>query len=245
MISISSLRPMILFIFTKVRPAGAGLAGQGGDIAGAVTDERQRLFRDGGKNQLAGRAFGKYLAGVRVNDLGDEKVLVDVHSLLRAAFVGNCGAHDLRKAVDVMRLDAEQIFDAAAHLLGPWLGAEHAIFQRNLRKRNPRITQRLTEKQRIRGSAAEHRRMKIPEDLKLAFGVAGRGRNHRSADFSRAVMQASPAGKQPIAIGDVHKIAGISAPLPVRARAAHSAHMSRSCWVYPTTVCFPVVPEEA
>ena len=110
-----------------------------------------------------------------------------------------------------MRLDAEQIFDAAAHLLGPWLGAEHAVFQRNLRKRNPRITQRLTEKQRIRGGAAEHRRMKIPEDLKLAFGVAGRGRNHRSADFSRAVMQAESAGKQPIAIGDVHKIAGISA----------------------------------
>ena len=34
-------------------------------------------------------------------------------------------------------------------------------------------------------------------------------------------------------------------PAAVKARAAPSAHMSISWAVYPTTVCLPVVPEEA
>ena len=108
-----------------VRPHGHA------DIARAVAQQRKRLFRDRREYQLTLCALGQDLAGVGVDDLGDEVVLVDVHPVLRAAFIRNARPGKLRQAVNIERLDAEVLLDVLPHLFAPRLGAENTGLEVN------------------------------------------------------------------------------------------------------------------
>ena len=63
--------------------ADAGIGAQPGDVAGAVTDEREGFLGERGDDQLAQLAFGQHLAGLGVDDLGQEVVVVQVEPRLR------------------------------------------------------------------------------------------------------------------------------------------------------------------
>ena len=76
------------------------------DVPGAVAQQGEGLLGDGGEHQLALLAVGEDLAALRVDDLGDEVVLVDVHARLGRALEGHAGAGQLGEAVDVIGLDA-------------------------------------------------------------------------------------------------------------------------------------------
>ena len=87
---------------------------------------------DGGEDQLALAAVGQDLAGVGVDDLGDEVVLTEVHAVLLGALVGHAGAGKLGQAINIIGLDAQLALDVAAHLLRPGLGAEDAGLELDL-----------------------------------------------------------------------------------------------------------------
>ena len=124
----SSVAPQ-MDIFTWVQPQGTLFPGEGADVPGAVAQQRKRLLCDGGEYQLALAALGQHLAGVRVDDLSDEVVLVDVHPSLGGALEGDTGAGQLGEPVDIIRLDAQGILNVLAHLLGPGFRTEYARLQ--------------------------------------------------------------------------------------------------------------------
>ena len=67
--------------------AGARSRGAGGDVARAVADDRQRLLGERREDQLAPLPVGQRLAGLRVDDLGEEVVLEDVQAALVRALL--------------------------------------------------------------------------------------------------------------------------------------------------------------
>src|SRR5699024_2846598 len=86
--------------------AGTLFTGENADIPGPVAQEREGLLGNGGKYQFALAAFRQDLAGVRVDDLSNEVVLIDVHTGLFAAFKGHARTAGFRKTVDIIGLDA-------------------------------------------------------------------------------------------------------------------------------------------
>ena len=86
---------MGLHIFTWVRPQEHFSRVTHTDVPGAVAQQRECLLGDGGEHQLTLAALGQHLAGVRVDDLSDEVVLVDVHPSLGGALEGDTGAGQL------------------------------------------------------------------------------------------------------------------------------------------------------
>ena len=72
--------------------AGAGLPRKHADVTGTVTKKRERLLVKAGEYKLALLALGERLACFGVDNLREEVVLTDVHSVLLGAFVGYAGA---------------------------------------------------------------------------------------------------------------------------------------------------------
>ena len=105
--------------------AGAGLVGEGAQVMGAITDEGHAVLGERGEGEVTLFAIGQALA-VRSDDFGQEVILPDVHAVFGHAFHGDARAHHLAEAVDVERINAHLLLDAAAHVLGPGLGAEDA-----------------------------------------------------------------------------------------------------------------------
>ena len=106
---------------------GTGCAGQQArQVAGAITDHRQRLLGQRGKQQFALLAIIKRRAVVRVNDLRIEMIFPDgrtvggFDTLHRHAW-----PHDLGKPIDIQRGDPQTFLDFAAHGLRPRLCAKH------------------------------------------------------------------------------------------------------------------------
>ena len=72
---------------------------------------------------------GSTRAGFGVHDLRVEMVFEDVQAVVVGALDAHARPDDLRKAVNIERLDAAFDFDMPAHGFGPWLGAENADAQ--------------------------------------------------------------------------------------------------------------------
>ena len=141
-------------------PAGAGLAAQDADIARAVAQQREGLLGDRGEDQLALRALRQNLAGVRVDDLGDKMVLVDVHAGLCAALIGHARAGQLSQTVDIIGLDAETLLDILPHLLAPGLCAEDTGLQMDL-VLQPALVDGFRQIRRVGRRAADVIRFKV------------------------------------------------------------------------------------
>ena len=181
--------------------AGALLPGEGADIPGAVAEEREGLLVHGGEHQLALLSLGEYLSGIGVNDLRDEVVLVDVHSLLRGALEGDARPAELREAVDIVGLDAQGGFDVPAHLLAPGLGAEDTGLQRDILGLIAHFPHPLPQESGIAGGAAENGGLQIHNEHNLTVGVAGAGGDGEAAHLVAAAVETGAAGEQTVAIG--------------------------------------------
>ncbi len=102
--------------------ARAGLGDDRRQVGRAVADQRHGLAAERGEHQLPLFAVGERPAALRVDDLRVEVVFEDVQAVLRAALGGDARAEDLGQAVDVVRLDAGRLLDAAAHGLAAGAG---------------------------------------------------------------------------------------------------------------------------
>ena len=107
-------------------PAGTGGVVEAGDVAGAVAQKRQRLFKERGDNQLAGGARGQHLAGFGIDDLRDKMILPDVQPAAVFTFSRNAGAGQLAHPVVVGGDDAEVFLNLLAHFGGAALRTEKA-----------------------------------------------------------------------------------------------------------------------
>ena len=153
-------------------PAGAFLVIEHANVARAIAQQRERIFCDAGKDQFADAAFGKHFAGFGVDDLRDKVIFVDVHAVLVAAFKGDAGTGDLRKSVDVIRRDAELLFNIPPHLFGPGLRTENARLELDLILQAP-FANAFRKIGSIRGGAAEDGGAEIAHELDLPVGIAG------------------------------------------------------------------------
>ena len=79
--------------------AGAALAGHAGDVAGAVAQQRQRLLGQRREDELAVGAVRDVAAGLGVDDLDEEVVLLHVQAVARLRALGrDARADDLATA---------------------------------------------------------------------------------------------------------------------------------------------------
>ena len=83
----------------NVRPQAQRLAGQRRDVAGAVAQQRQRLLGQRREDELAVGAVRDGRAGLGVDDLDEEVVLLHVQAVARlGALGGDARADDLATA---------------------------------------------------------------------------------------------------------------------------------------------------
>ena len=224
----------------SVRPHAHGARVQRGDVARAVAQQRQRLLGQRAEDELALGAVGQRLAGLGIDDLDEEVVLVDVRARRAPRGTGppRPGPIDLREPVDVDGRQPERALDRGAH------GRRSTARRRRRRPRargrpgpRPCLAQRLADVQRVgrawrtgpgrarSRSSVTWRSVKPPE---TGTTVAP----SRSAPW----WKPEPAGEEPVAVGVVHEHprrarppSPGSAPSP-RSRCRGRAGCSRRPW---------------
>ena len=149
----------------------AGLRVQHADVARTVADHREGFLRDAREDQLSLFAVGQHFARLRVDYLGNEVVLVDVHARLLAALIRDAGARQFREAVYIIRLYVKFCLDVAAHLLAPGLGAEDAGLELEL-VHLAALRDGLGQIGRVGGGAAEDGGAQVLKELDLTVRVA-------------------------------------------------------------------------
>ena len=188
--------------------AAAGLEEQPGDVLGAVADEREGLLGQGGEHQFAGLAAGQRFQGLRVDHLGQEVVLENVHAALRVeAFHAHARADDLGQAVDVQRLDTQLALHLLAHVLAPRLGPVDAHPQFEIVRGDAGVAHGVGQVEGVGRGGHEHGGAEVAHDGHLAPGVAAGHRDDRGAEGLDAVVGAEAAGEQAVAVGVVHHVA--------------------------------------
>ena len=174
--------------------AGAGGAVQHTDVPGAVANQGEGFLGDGGEYQFPLGAIGKNLASVRVNDLRDEMVLTNVHSVLVTALVGNARAGELCQAIDVIGLNAQFVLNVLAHLLRPGLGAKDASLQLNLIPQPP-FDDALCQEGGVGGGAAKDGGLQVAHELDLTVCVARRHGQGQASHLVGATVEAGAPGE--------------------------------------------------
>ena len=127
------------------------------------------------------------------------------------------GPHDLAEPVDVHGVHREGALDLGAHGGRPGLGAEDADAQRRGRGVEPLRAVLIEDREHVGGRDHDRGGAEVLDQAHLARRHPPRGRHHGAAQPLGAVMRAEPAGEEPVAVGDVHHVAGPGA------RGAHGA----------------------
>ena len=151
------------------------------------------------------------LAGDRVEALGDEVVLGDVHAGAALALAGHARPGELGEPVVVGGHHRQPGLDLRAHLLAAGLGAEHAQPQLEARGLDAVLLQHLADVQRVGRRGDEDRGAEVLHDLDLARRVAGADGHDRDAGLLQPVVQAEPPGEHAVAEGDLGDVAAVRA----------------------------------
>ena len=180
--------------------AGAGLVREGGEVAGAVAQQRHRLLRQRREDELADLAVRQRLSRVRVDDLDEEVVLVHVRAVPPLRALGrDARPHHLGEAVDVERGQPERALDRLAQSLRPRFRAEDAGAEAQARG----LGDVIGDRERVARRTAEDLSTEILEQLRLPRRVAaGRGDDGATEPLG-AVVEAEPAGEEAVAVSDV------------------------------------------
>ena len=196
------------------RPAAAArLEDDGGDVARAVAKQRHRLLAERREDELALCALVERRAGLRIDDLDEEVVLVDVEAVALLEALGrDAGAAHLGESVEVDRSESRQrTLDLLAQPLGPGLAAEQAELELQGRRIDPGVLHGLRDHQRVRGRRDEHLSAEVVEEHRLPSREAAGGRNDRRADPLGPLMEAVAAGEEPVRVRVVHEHSGPNA----------------------------------
>ena len=143
-------------------------------------------------------------------------------------FLGDAWTDHFRKSVDIDRIEPHAALDFGAHAFGPRLGAEQRDAQRGFARIDALAIELVGDGKQIRRRHRDDVGLEIADQLHLALGETAADRDHRAAEIFGAVMKAQTAGEQPIAIGDVHLVAGFAAGGADSPRAISIAQVSMS-----------------
>ncbi len=186
MMSMSSLRPTIGPMRTSVRPHEHGAEREAADVARPVPDQRERRLRERRHDEHALLAFGELLARIRVDDLGEEVILVHVRAgSLLDALARHAGTDDLREPVDVRAADAQASVDLVTHTLGPRLGSDDGEAQAVVVGRSGRAPRARCKREGVAGRATDDIRPQILDQRHLALGHSSGDRYHVSPSARR------------------------------------------------------------
>ena len=126
-------------------------------------------------------------------------VFPEMHAVFLLAFERDAGAVHFRKAVGIVNVHAEAVFDLPARFLGVRFGAHERLAQGEVASRvNAVFFQEGREVKRVAGREVDERRPEIPHQHQLPLGIARAGGNDQAADFFRAVMGDQRAGEQAV-----------------------------------------------
>ena len=201
------IRPPGDLLHPPHRPRGAGQKPR--KVAGPVADHRQTLFGERREHQLAQFPVRQHFARLRVDDLGQEVILPDDRAVFRLdTFVGDTRPHDLGQPVDIDGVHVERLFHLAPHRIGPGFGPEDADFERRASRVQTKLMILLKDIEHIGGRDHDRLGREILNERHLPLGHPTRHRDRRGPQPFDPVMRAQTAGKEAIAIGIVHDVAG-------------------------------------
>ena len=173
----------------------------------AIADHRLTLLRDRCEDELARRACRLMLSRNGIDALDDDMVLVHMHAVLLGALERNARTCDLSEAVDVVCVDAEDLFELAAHLLGPRLGTEDAALELQVATRlQAHLASGFAQVDGVGRRAAQHGRAELAHHHDLALRVAARHRDDHRTDLRCALRRAETARDQAVAVGDLDDV---------------------------------------
>jgi hypothetical protein len=203
MMSMSSQRPRTALMRQRA-PASAGLEVDRRDVAGPVAHQRQCLLGQRRQHELALFAGREPRPGRRIDDLGEEVVLVEMQARAPVQALGrDAGAGHLRQAIHVQRRQPEPQLDLGAERRGPWLAAEDADLECQVVGTKAGFGDRLGDPQRVGGRREQRLRAQVVQECDLPRGHAARHRDDGRAEPLGALVEAQPAGEQAVAVGVV------------------------------------------
>ena len=123
----------------------------------------------------------------------------------------DAGADRLGAPVDVDRLHGEAGLDLLAHRLGPGLGTVNADLQRAAPRVQPQALELVADRQHVGRRDGDDPGLEVGDHPNLALGEPARRRHHSAAELFSAGVEAKAAGEEPVAVGDVHHVAGARA----------------------------------
>src|SRR5690554_1420112 len=185
---------------------GTFLKIQARQIARPVTNNGQALLGNGRKNQLAQLPLGQNLQSLRINNLRNKMVFINVQTTLVRTFKRNTRTNDLTQAININGLNLQTLLNLPPHILRPRFCPKNADAQFQVLPLNTTFLNSLSQVRSIRRRTSQYRTAKILHQLQLPLGIAPRNRNHRSTNLFPAIVYAQTTGKQTIAIGNLNKV---------------------------------------
>ena len=111
-------------IHTTHRARGTGQKAR--QVAGTITNNRQRLFRQRGEQQFAMLTVGQWRTVIRIDHFREEMILPYCRTITRFdALHRHARPHHFREAINIQRRNTEATFDLRAHPRGPRLCAKY------------------------------------------------------------------------------------------------------------------------
>ena len=170
-------------------PALARLVRQGHDIPRPIADQWNALLGQRRKDQFTRLALGHRLACIGIDNLRVKHIGENMQAVLKRTFLRHTRTDDLAKPVNICRQHVPGLFDLAAHRLAPRFGSENTDVPTGRTRIKPDLLGLFSHIQRVTWRTGQNPRLEILHQLKLAFGLARRGRDDRQSHFQRPVMQ--------------------------------------------------------
>ena len=185
--------------------AGTWFSGQIAKITGTVSDQRECLLCNTGKYQFTDLSLRQDFPCLRIDDLRNKVIFLDVHSCLFLTFKRYTRTGNLCETVDIIRFDSKHIFDIMTHFLCPWLCAKDTCFQLDLIAKSS-LVDGLREVCRVRWRTADNGRSQVRHKLQLSLRITGGHRQRQTTHLMGTAVKSRTTGKQTITIADMADI---------------------------------------
>ena len=186
--------------------AGARLFDPPCQIAGAVTDQWNRLLAEGRHHHLSDFAIGDRSQRIGIQNLQQVVVGPVVNPLMPPTIQSGTWAVQLGQAGDVEHvLKPHEVLDPFPHGIAASLGPEDHFFQRNPIFQAPPVNL-FGHQQPHGGGTAHNSRLEVHEELALQIDVArSHGNGHGTQPFAPQ-LESDTGGPDPVADGDLNPI---------------------------------------
>ena len=170
------------------------------EVAGAITQNGHSFLRQGGEDEFTCLTYRQGFQRHGVYDFRIEVVLADVGAVLHLAFVADTGAHDLRKPIDVISLQAQTLLNLLAHVLCPGLSAKGSDTQLDIFLADSQFVHCLGEVQGIGRGAGNACDAEVAYEFQVLFRVTRSRRNAGGTQVFHSVVSTQAAREEAIAV---------------------------------------------